>query len=228
MLHGTSDSSFSFSRVLPLMPAHMRVIAVDQRGHGDSDRPATDYSMDAFAGDVLALMDALAIDRATIVGHSMGTFIARRAAEKAQHRVARLVLLGTAITPGNAVIQELLAATESLTDPVSESFIREFQASTICRPVPEAFFERGVMESKKLPARVWKASVAGMLAYQPEWPISCPTTILGGDQDTVFSVAEHTALWRATERSTIHIERGVGHSLHWEAPERFVQLAFPT
>jgi pimeloyl-ACP methyl ester carboxylesterase len=226
MLHGTSDSSFSFSRVMPLMPASMRLIAIDLRGHGDSDRPESDYSMSTFAVDVLSAMDRLGIGRATLVGHSMGTFIARRAAELAPERVARLVLAGSALTARNWVIEELLTATESMPDPVDDSFIWQFQASTIRRPVPPEFFERVVGESRKLPARVWRASVAGMWAFSPQRPIDCPTTILGGDRDAVFSVDEQVELFLATKRSTLHIEPGVGHTLHWEAPQRFVDLAF--
>jgi pimeloyl-ACP methyl ester carboxylesterase len=226
LLHGFSDSSFSFSRILPLMPPHFHVIAVDQRGHGNSDRPATGYSIDAFAKDVLALMDALVIHRATVVGHSMGSFVARRAAEKAPDRISRLVLIGTALTARNQAVDAVRTAVDALTDPVDESFIREFQRSTICRPVPGAFFEQVVAESRKVPSRVWKQSLAGLLDYQPRWPITCPTTILGGDRDAVFSADEQSAMFLATERSTFHLEPGVGHSLHWETPERFVSLAF--
>jgi pimeloyl-ACP methyl ester carboxylesterase len=227
MLHGLSDSSFSFSRVLPLMPAHLRVVAVDQRGHGHSDRPVLGYSMDAFASDLLALMDALRIDRATLVGHSMGTFVARRAAERAPDRIERLVLLGTGLTAQNAVIEELLQIAGSLTDPVDDAFIREFQASTIATPVPPPFFEQVVAESHRLPAWVWRESVAGLWDYRPQWPITCPTTILGGELDSVFSPEEHFALFKATEHCTLHLEPGIGHTLHWEAPERFMALAFP-
>jgi pimeloyl-ACP methyl ester carboxylesterase len=226
MLHGISDSSFSFSRVMPLMPAHLRAIAVDLRGHGDSDRPAADYSMTAFADDVLALMDTLGIRSATLVGHSMGTFIARRAAEIAPARITRLVLVGSALTARNWVIEDLLTSTESFTDPVDEGFIWDFQASTIRKPVPPEFFLRVVAESRKLPARVWRASVAGMWAFNPQRPIDCPTTILGGDRDTVFSVDEQVELFLSTKQATLHIETGVGHTLHWEAAERFVELAF--
>jgi pimeloyl-ACP methyl ester carboxylesterase len=226
MLHGYTDSSFSFSRVLPLMPAHLRVVAVDQRGHGNSDRPATGYSMDAFAGDVLGLMDALAIDRATIVGHSMGSFVARRAAEKAPHRVSRLVLIGTALSPRTTSVAELKATVAGLTDPVPVDFIREFQRSTIHRAVPAAFFEQVVTESRKLPARVWKEALDGLWNYEPQWPITCPTTILGGDKDAVFDAEQQSAVFFATEHSTLHLEVGVGHTVHWEAPERFVSLAF--
>jgi pimeloyl-ACP methyl ester carboxylesterase len=226
MLHGYSDSSFSFSRVLPLMPAHLRVIAVDQRGHGNSDRPAHGYSMDAFASDLLALMDALRIDRATLVGHSMGSFVARRAAEKAPRRISRLVLVGAALTGRNQGMAELRDAVAGLTDPVDEQFIREFQKSTLCRPVPAPFFEQVVAESRKLPAYVWKEALDGLWNYEPQWPITCPTTLLGGDKDAVFSPDEQAAVFLATERSTLHLEPGVGHTLHWEAPARFVSLAF--
>jgi pimeloyl-ACP methyl ester carboxylesterase len=50
--------------------------------------------------------------------------------------------------------------------------------------------------------------------------------ILGGELDGVFSSHEQRALFLATEHSTLHLEPRVGHTLHWEAPERFVALAF--
>jgi non-heme chloroperoxidase len=228
MLHGLSDSSFSFSRVMPLMPAHLRVVALDQRGHGDSDRPSAGYTMDAFAGDVLGAMDALDIEHATIVGHSMGSFVARRLAERAPRRISRLVLVGTAMSPRNAIVAELQTAIESLSDPVDESFIRDFQMSTICRAVPPAFLEQVIAESRKLPLRVWKQSIAGMCDFWPQWPITMPTTVLGGERDAVFSSDEQRAVFLATERSTLHLEPGIGHTLHWEDPERFVSLAFPS
>jgi non-heme chloroperoxidase len=226
LLHGVTDSSFSFSRVLPLLPPRLRVIALDQRGHGDSDRPADGYAMDDFAGDVLGLMDILGIARATLVGHSMGSFVARRVAERAPERVSRLVLVGTALAPRNGIVTDLLAAAELLTDPVDEAFIREFQLGTIHRAVPPEFLERVIAESRKVPARVWRAALAGLTNYQRQWPITCPTTILGGELDAVFSADEQTALFLATEHSTLHLEPQVGHTLHWEAPERFVALAF--
>ena len=78
MLHGLSDSWFSFSRVLPLFPPDRRIVVPDLRGHGDSDRPV-EYRMADFAGDVIRLMDALKIEKAAIVGHSMGSFLRQRA-----------------------------------------------------------------------------------------------------------------------------------------------------
>src|SRR5690349_5131575 len=49
MLHGLSDTWYSFSRIMPLLPARVHAIAIDQRGHGDSDRPASGYAMRTLA-----------------------------------------------------------------------------------------------------------------------------------------------------------------------------------
>jgi pimeloyl-ACP methyl ester carboxylesterase len=225
MLHGIADSSFSFSRVLPLIPPNVRYVVPDQRGHGDSDRP-NGYTIDDFANDALHLMAALGMEEAVLIGHSMGSFVARRIAERTPDRVLKLVLVGTALSPQNLELADMLVAFESLTDPVSEAFVRAFQMSTIGRPVPRDFLERVIQESLKVPARVWRDAMAGIWAYRQQWPITCPTTILGGEEDALFDRDEQTALFLATERSALHLEPGVGHALHWEAPERFAELAF--
>jgi len=79
-LHGYSDSRFSYSRVLPLLPGNVRAFALSLRGHGDSDRPTSGYAMQDLAADVIAFMDAKRIVRATIVGHSMGSIVAQQVA----------------------------------------------------------------------------------------------------------------------------------------------------
>lgn len=79
-LHGWPDSWFSFSRVLPLLPRHYHAFAPDQRGFGDSERPGGGYTIDDLASDGAAFLDAIAVERATVVGHSLGSFIARRVA----------------------------------------------------------------------------------------------------------------------------------------------------
>jgi pimeloyl-ACP methyl ester carboxylesterase len=68
-----------------------RVIALDARGHGDSDRPGT-YSYELLRTDVLDVLDALRIDRCVLVGHSMGATTAGLVAAAAPSRVAALIL----------------------------------------------------------------------------------------------------------------------------------------
>jgi non-heme chloroperoxidase len=224
LLHGYSDSSLSFSRVMPLMPAEWRVVAPDLRGHGDSDRPAGGYRMTDFADDVIQLMEALNIPSAVVVGHSMGSFVAQALIERAPQRVAGLVLLGSAPVPTNTTIEALTAAVNELTDPVDAAFVREFQYSTIAQPVPGPFMEAAIANSLRMPSHIWKKVISGMMAFQPASPrSSVRTLVLGGTRDTVFSVAEQTSLARQFPFARLRLFDGVGHTLHWEQPEIFVR-----
>ena len=225
MLHGYSDSSFSFSPVLPLVSPRYHVFALDLRGHGGSDQPAKGYDIRDLAADVVAFLDAKGLPRATIVGHSLGSFVAQRIAVDAPARVSRLVLLGSAPTLRNEVIAELRAAVDTLSDPVPVEFVRDFQLSTVYSPLPDEFIERVVAESLVLTASVWQALAAGMLAETPV-PLSAieaPTLVLGGDRDAVFSRAEQQALAAGIRRASRTEYAETGHAVHWERPGEVVR-----
>ncbi|MGH7267451.1 MAG: alpha/beta fold hydrolase [Candidatus Rokuibacteriota bacterium] len=222
-LHGWPDSWFSFSRVLPLLPERVHALAVDQRGFGDSDRPESGYGIHDLAADVVAFLDALAIERATLVGHSFGSFVARRVAIAQRERVARLVLIGTGFTPSNPVIRELQAALRGLPDPVPLEFARDFQASTAYLPLPDAFFERIVTESLKLPARLWRLLIDRLLEYDDAEQlarITAPTLLMWGDRDALFSRTDQDRFTAAHPRARLTVFPETGHCPNWERPEQ--------
>lgn len=72
LLHGTSANHAVWQAVGDALEAKAMVIALDQRGHGRSDKPSAGYGAADFAGDVITVMDALGADRATVGGHSLG------------------------------------------------------------------------------------------------------------------------------------------------------------
>ena len=223
MLHGFTDSWFSFSRVLPLMPPDMRIVAPDMRGHGDSERPATGYRLGNLADDVVRLLDALQIPKAVLIGHCMGSFVARKVYELAPDRVSRLVLVGAGPVMQSPVMSGLMFMINWLSDPVDEAFVREFQTSCVHAPVPEPFMEAIIANSRRMPARTWKAVMQGLL--ESEINLSRPevrTLVLGGRQDAVFSATEQMVLARQFPRGELHLIEGVGHTLHWERPQAFV------
>jgi pimeloyl-ACP methyl ester carboxylesterase len=222
-LHGWPDSWFSFSRVLELLPDDVRAIAVDQRGFGDSERPASGYSIAEMADDALALLDSLGVPRATFVGHSFGSFVARRVALAHPNRVARLVLIGTGFSPANAVMRDLQESLHDLPDPIPVEFAREFQSSTACRPLPAEFFERIIEESLKLPPRLWKLLIDRLLEYDDTNELSriaAPTQLLWGEKDALFSRAEQDAFMAALPGARFSIYDETGHCPNWEQPER--------
>jgi non-heme chloroperoxidase len=226
-LHGYTDSSFSYSRVAPLLAdLGYHVYALDQRGHGDSERPASGYAMDDFAADAVAFMAAFGIPRAHIIGHSMGSLIGRRVAALSPDRVAQLVLIGSFGSKGTEAARELLEPVRVLPDPVPEAFVREFQASTIHTPVPESFYERVVAESLKLPARVWLAALEGHFTANDGVDlgrIAAPTMLLWGEQDALIPREDQEELLAVIPNSRLIAYPETGHDPHWERPELVVE-----
>ena len=227
LLHGYSDSWVSYTRVLPLIDKKYHVYVPDLRGHGESDRPASGYSFPDFAGDIIGFMDAKGIKKATIVGHSMGSFVAQHVATLAPERVDKLVLVGSAPAVSNGEVSQLQIEVNALTDPVPVKFVTEFQKSVITRPVPDEFMDRVIQESMKLPARVWQDTMAGMLAKNSTAAfrnIKAPTLIIWGDRETVFPKrADQEALRKGIPNARLAVYEGTGHCPNWEEPARFVK-----
>lgn len=232
LLHGYTDSWFSFSRVLPLFRPDLRIVAPDLRGHGDSSKPSVvepgtgdpsaGYRITDLADDVVQMMQALRIPSAVMLGHSMGSFVARRVAAVAGPRVSKLILLGAGPTLRTPVGRELKAAVDALTDPVDPAFVREFQESTVFQPMEPAFMEAVIANSRRMPAAVWKALLNGLIDETPPVGLRCRTLVLGGRQDSVFAPTEQIELARQFPRGELELVDGIGHTLHWENPARFV------
>ena len=184
-LHGYTDSWRSFEPVLTRMPGDVRSLAFSQRGHGDSDKPES-FGIESLAADAVGFMDALGIDEAVVVGHSMGGLVAQEVALAHEWRVTRLVLVGTADTFDVPLARELGRAVGELDDPVPREFALEFQASTIHSVVSDDFLNMVVRESMKVPARIWRDALAAQVGFLSRDRLSLltvPTLIVWGDHD---------------------------------------------
>jgi non-heme chloroperoxidase len=225
-LHGYSDSWFSFSLMLPLLSPEYHAFALTERGHGDSDKPQCCYTLEDFAADVDAFMNAVGVEEATLVGSSGGGLMAQPVAVNYPHRVSRLVLMGTAAEGASfRGISELGEAIRTLEDPVPPEFVREFQQSTIYRPVPEEFFETVISESLKLPARVWRDYFEGLVLADaaPLGEIKAPTLILWGEHDPYPPREAQERLAREIPDATLKVYPESSHAMHWERPEEVVR-----
>jgi pimeloyl-ACP methyl ester carboxylesterase len=96
-LHGFSNDAHVWDPVAPAFTAHYRVIALDHRGHGDSDRdPEGRYDHETMARDVNAVLESLGVSRVVLVGHSLGGRVAMRFAGLFPEKVAGLVIVDSA------------------------------------------------------------------------------------------------------------------------------------
>ncbi|MDI2126081.1 alpha/beta fold hydrolase [Yinghuangia seranimata] len=96
LIHGIGDSSATWLPVLGELARHYTVVAPDLLGHGGSAHPRADYAVAAYACGMRDLLGVLDIDRATVVGHSLGGGVAMQFAYQFPERCERLVLVGTA------------------------------------------------------------------------------------------------------------------------------------
>jgi non-heme chloroperoxidase len=225
MLHGYSDSWQSFARVLPAFPDRFRLIAVDLRGHGGSDRPPSRFGIADMADDVARLLVALDLERATLIGHSMGSFVAREAARRAGRRVHRLVLVGSAPRLLNEGTEQLFDLIASFGEQIPPEFIEEFQRSTFARPLPDDFVAGVMAASHALPPRVWREAAKGMRIWDDRRRLSqlrLPTLLVWGELDQVFTRVEQDALLDAIPGSRLISYAATGHAPHWEVPSAFV------
>ena len=228
LLHGYTDSRRSFDPLTPHLPDWMRAIAISLRGHGDSTKARSRYDCREHAADMAQALDALAIDGAVIAGHSMSSMIAQRLALDLGDRVQGLILLGAFRTlGGNPAVEALREEIAKLGDPVDPGFVRAFQESTVCKPVPASFMSTVIEESLKVPAFVWRAALSAQLgdSFADELPrVRARAMVIWGDQDSITPYEEQLELTSALAHTELHVLRGVGHALHWEEPETVARL----
>jgi non-heme chloroperoxidase len=225
LLHGYTDSWRSFEGVLSYLPESIHAFAPSQRGYGDSDRPESTYLISELSEDLAQFLDAVGIQSAVIVGHSMGSMVAERFAIDHPKRTIGLLLAGTnSSLKGNPACEDFNPAVQELEDPIDPAFVQAFQESTLAHPISPDFLDTIVSESLKVPARIWKTAFAGFLQTDFSRELSkiqAPTLIIFGDQDRFMTQADHEAVRSRIRGSRMTTYEGAGHAMHWEEPSRF-------
>jgi non-heme chloroperoxidase len=225
LVHAVGDSGRAFEPLLAHLPDSVHAVAPTLRGHGNASRPESGYRSADFADDLAALMDALRIEAAVVVGASSGGQVALRLALDRPERILGLVLLGSPLRLGDKPsVREAWDSTFSrLEDPIDPAFVRGFLESIVARPLPEALRETLVCESLEVPAFVWKATIAALLEddLSPQIAdIAAPTLVVWGDQDAILPRSEQEALARGIPRARLLVYEGGGHAFYWEDAAR--------
>ncbi len=107
MTHGISANAHSFDGLAKALGREVRLIAVDLRGRGLSDKPDTGYAMEDHAADILGLLDHLGLDRALIGGHSFGGLLTYHIAAHHPERVRRCVIMDAPIEVDEAILEQI-------------------------------------------------------------------------------------------------------------------------
>ncbi|RAX46908.1 alpha/beta hydrolase [Arthrobacter sp. AQ5-05] len=221
LLHAWGESFESFDRLVPLM-AGFRIHAPDLRGQGDADKPERGYSLTEQAADVAAILDALDVRRAFVLGSSSGGYVAQALAVDHPERVAALVLVGAPLSlrARPAFAQKV----EALTDPVGAAWVRESLAwFPLLHEVPAWFMDDRVDDGTRMPAHVWRAILDGLCEAVPpteSGTIAAPTLLLWGGHDHLLPLDDERMLASRIAGSVLKIYPDAGHLVLWECPER--------
>jgi rifampin ADP-ribosylating transferase len=222
LLHPWGESLRCFDRLVALIPPSIRVLSLDQRGHGGAEKPAGGYELAAFAADVEAFMDAAQLATAVLVGSSSGGYVAQQVALDSPSRVTALVLVGT---PRSLHGRPPFAdEVERLTDPVDPNWVR---ASLTWFPrfhdVPTRYIEDRVQDGLRLPAHVWRDTMTGLITAPvptDTGTITAPTLIIWGDRDNLLLGEDQRKLAAAIPRARLVVYQNTGHLVLWEQPDR--------
>ena len=230
-IHGFGASMYGWRYQLPvIVAAGYRVVVIDNRGFGFSDKPAHGYSNAAYAHLVVSLLDSLGIASAVLVGHSMGGAIAAEVALAHPDRVRGMVLIDAAgygvRWPGvlkvahwpfvgaiatsfrsRWVTGRILRSTFADPSRVTEADVDQYYA-----PVPDPAYGRalrGVLREFRFD------SLGGRLDR-----VQAPTLILWGDVDRWIPLRDGSRFARELQRSELALLSHSGHDAPEESPDQ--------
>lgn len=223
MIHGIGGRRSHWDDVVRVLKDDFTCIRYDLRGHGQSPRPPVPYGLDELVEDLEALRARLGIDKAHIVGHSLGAMIAPAYARTFPERVAALGLISTAAgrsAEDSARVKGVIAAMErdgiaaGLDVLVERWFTDSFRARH-----PEIVAQR-LREVVETPAevflavfRIYAATEMGPWLHQ----IAAPCLVLTGSEDAGCSPRLNRFIAARLPRSELAILNGLRHSLLKEA-----------
>lgn len=213
-LHGLVDRLEIWDRLAPGLAQRGSVVRVDQRGHGDSGAPTGPYTREDLAADVIGTLDARGIERAILVGHSMGGIVSMATALLHPDRIAGLVLLGTAshCNERTALWYERIAVAGEADGQ-----------SGLARAIYGKDSKKRVWGDAQGIAHVTRTLKS--LHTDPLTPklatISCPVLLVVGEKDPMGSRAsELIADALPHGAATLEIIPACGHWIHVEAADR--------
>jgi len=238
LISGLGYPLWQWRKMVPFLAEHSQVITFDNRGVGQSDKPAGPYTSQMLAADTAGLLDALGIEKAAIMGHSMGGFIAQAMALYYPEKVSGLILCSTNFGgPNHAPITDeaMAVLSDVASDPMTRftnglkvstapgwanahpDIVQEWVEWRVANPVEPVPYQAQMA--------IGLALTAKEAAFEIKLPnISVPTLILFGGYDKVVPPENAELLRKQIRGSQIAIIPDAGHFFPIEVPEAASQI----
>jgi pimeloyl-ACP methyl ester carboxylesterase len=241
LFHGNNFAGFYFGGIIDALRREgFRVVAPDQIGYGRSSKPIIPYNFNDMARNTRLILQSLKIDKAMVIGHSMGGMLAARFATQYPDIVERVVLynpiglVDQRFTRPSGSVDEAYKQTLAATYQSTKAALMRYVAHNESAWTPE--FEKYARVryawtlGAEWPRLAMVQSLLGQVIYQDpvvsDWPhIKAPTLVFGGAEDVLPGSAaifqERMAFAAKTiPQGRLHLIPGIGHVPHLEAPEK--------
>ncbi|MFC1407969.1 alpha/beta fold hydrolase [Streptacidiphilus sp. N1-12] len=245
LIHGIGDSSATWAGLIPGLAEKHTVIAPDLLGHGASDKPRADYSVAAYANGMRDLLGVLGIERATLIGHSLGGGVAMQFAYQFPERTERLVLVSTggvgrevnpvlravSLPGADLMLSSLKLPGARLQTHLFIQLMRLLNTDlgqdapdllNLVDALPDATARSAFIRTLRAVVD-WRGQVVTMLdrCYLVR---GLPTMLLWGSRDSVVPVRHAYHAHAAMPGSRLEIFEGAGHFPFHSDPRRFLEV----
>lgn len=233
MIHGVTDGRVSWSQTAPMMAdLGYRVYVPEYRGNGKTDKPAPGpggYTVETHRDDIFALMDLLGIEKAHIVGHSLGSLIAQLMNIKAPERILSTTLIESTVCCATSEVlqwahdgdgKEYLGVHGYDTEQkMPESFLQGWAENT---NESDDFQQATIEHIRQMPYPVWNWLITGLNAFDNRegiHKVSGKVLVIWATEDVIFPAADQEALKAGLTgcEATYKVIEGGSHNVHWDS-----------
>ena len=240
LMHGLANSVITWRKNVEALSHHFRVIALDLPGHGLSDMPKVRFGLPEGAAFVASFLDELAVDRAHLVGNSMGGAVALELALARPERAASLTLADSA-----GLGREIALVLRLGSLPLLGEYARRPTLKGVRNLVRWLVHDPALVDEDELPLRLaylkregsaqallrFLRTGVGLFGQRPGTrrdaslaSLSVPTLIFWGAQDPLFPIRQAEQAARAIPGATLHVFDACGHWPQYEHPDEFNRL----
>jgi esterase len=239
MLHGLSGHARTWDHTAAAVRDRYRVVALDQRGHGDSEW-ASRYGFALMADDLLGFLDALDLGKVTLMGLSMGGIVSFLFAASHPERVSRLLVLdiGPEIAPAGARQVAAALAAKDVFESEDEAFAQARAANP--RPTDEALRHRVANNLRPLPdgklTFKYDTALRRLGAIQDQttdelWAawrgVSCPVLLVRGNDSDVLAAETAQRMLAENAKASLAVVPDCGHSITLDNPQGLLAVISP-
>ena len=226
LLNSVGTDMGMWDRAMPYLLDHFLVLRIDTRGHGASDAPSNDYDLTLLANDIMCVMDAAGISKATIAGVSLGGMIAMQMALIAPDRISGLALICTTATSyrdmwADRIVKVRAEGTASIAETVMGRFLDASFAAD--NPHYADTLRRGLINMDPAGYAGCGAAIRDMALMDELSNIDAPTLVVVGTRDASTPLEGNGSLILAAIPGARLAEVPGAHISPIEAPEEVAQ-----